>query len=130
MNAPEDTTASAKPAMETHRAQGKVTAIESDRVTIQHGPVPTASMGAMTMPFKAPKSGLPRNLEVGDRVSFEFFIDKSGAFELSWLAPEAEAPAGAAEKAMQKDAAPARRKETSEPAAEGSKPGAKMGDKP
>ena len=130
MNAPEDTAASTKPAMETHRAQGKVTAIEGDRVTIQHGPVPTASMGAMTMPFKAPKSGLPRNLAVGDRVSFEFFIGKAGAFELTWLAPEAQPSARAAEGAVQEGEARAQRKGMNEPGPEGTKSGAKVGDKP
>jgi Cu(I)/Ag(I) efflux system membrane fusion protein len=130
MNAPEDAAASAKPAMETHRAEGKVTAIEGDRVTIQHGPVPTANMGAMTMPFKAPKSGLPRNLQPGDQVSFEFTIGKSGAFELTWLAPEAQASARTAEGAVQKGEAQPPRKEMNESAARGNRPGATMGDKP
>ena len=87
MNVPEDASASAKPSMEIHKAQGKVVAIEGDHVTIQHGAIPSAKMGAMTMPFAAPKSGLPRNLQLGDQVSFEFSIGKSGAFELSQITP-------------------------------------------
>ena len=129
MNAPEDAAASTKPAMEIHKAQGKVVAIEGDHVTIQHGAIASANMGAMTMPFKAPKSGLPRNLQSGDQVSFAFTIGKSGAFELTWLAPEAQASARAAEGAVQKGEAQAPRKQMDESAAKGNRPGA-MGDKP
>ena len=99
-------------------------------MTIQHGAIPSANMGAMTMPFKAPHSGLPRNLQPGDQVSFEFTIGKSGAFELTWLAPEAPASARAAEGAVQKSEAQAPGKEMDESAAKGNGPGAKMGEKP
>ena len=91
-NVPQDAGPSATPAMEKHKAQGKVTGIEGDRVTIQHGAIPTAKMGAMTMPFKAPPSGLPRNLGVGDQVSFEFAIGNSGQFQLTWIAPTSAGP--------------------------------------
>jgi len=46
----------------------------------------------MTMDFKVPlKGGLPRHLEVGDPVSFEFYMDADGMPQLtrlSHLAPE------------------------------------------
>jgi Cu(I)/Ag(I) efflux system membrane fusion protein len=68
-----------------------VMVIESGKVTIQHGPVASANMGAMTMTFSAPSGGVPRNVEVGDSVSFEFVIT-AGDMQLTAITPEASAP--------------------------------------
>jgi Cu(I)/Ag(I) efflux system membrane fusion protein len=86
--------ASAKP--QTHRGEGKVVAFEGNRVTLQHGPIPSIGWGPMTMPFVAPPKGLPRGLEVGDHVTFEFVMEKSGTAQLMFIAPT---PAGAAQSA-------------------------------
>ena len=55
----------------------------------------------MTMDFKLPASGKPRNLEPGDKVSFEFYMDAEGLPQItriSAMAPEPKAatakPAG------------------------------------
>lgn len=68
-----------------HLAEGKVTAITPDAITIAHGPVPSLQWGAMTMPFKPPAKGLPPGLKVGDRVSFSFSSMDSGGFQVDDL---------------------------------------------
>ena len=122
---------SGEAAARTFPVRGIILEIKADtaQVVIRHEAI-AGYMEAMTMPFKAPKSGLPRNLQPGDQVSFEFTIGKSGAFELTWLAPEAQASARAAEGAVQKGEAQALRKQMDESAAKGNRPGAKMGEKP
>ena len=50
-------------------------------LTIQHGAVPSAGMGAMTMEFKSPPGGLPQGLKAGDAIRFEFVITRDGEFE-------------------------------------------------
>jgi Cu(I)/Ag(I) efflux system membrane fusion protein len=76
-----------------------------------------------------------KGLQAGQRVvvSGQFLIDSEASLKTTverMNAPEAEAPARAAEGAVQKGEAQAPRKERNEPGAKGSKPGAKMGDKP
>tara|TARA_B110001454_G_C12720530_1_gene434486 strand:- start:3053 stop:4723 length:1671 start_codon:yes stop_codon:yes gene_type:complete len=75
-----------------HDGQGKVEALADEAITLSHGPIASLKWGAMTMDFKAPlKGGLPRHLEVGDPVSFEFYMDADGMPQLtrlSHLAPE------------------------------------------
>src|SRR3954465_16037802 len=55
-----------------HRGSGKVESIKQDEVTISHGPIPSMQWGAMTMGFKPPPDGLPREVVVGTTVDFEF----------------------------------------------------------
>ena len=50
----------------------------------------------MTMDFKLPPSGAPRNVEAGDRVTFEFFVDKEGLPQLTRVTPLAPEPKAAA----------------------------------
>jgi Cu(I)/Ag(I) efflux system membrane fusion protein len=75
-----------------HEGQGKVEALAAEAITLSHGPIASLKWGAMTMDFKVPlKGGLPRHLEVGDPVSFEFYMDADGTPQLtrlSHLAPE------------------------------------------
>ena len=52
-------------------------------------------MGAMTMGFKAPASGVPPAVKEGVHVDFEFVITPKGEFQLSSIAPSA-APADTA----------------------------------
>ena len=85
-----------KPTMDNtaprHEGQGKVEALADEAITLSHGPIASLKWGSMTMDFKVPlKGGLPRHLEVGDPVSFEFYMDADGMPQLtrlSHLAPE------------------------------------------
>ncbi len=76
-----------------HRGVGKVESIGNDEIAISHGPIPTLQWGAMTMGFKPPASGVPKNVAVGDTVAFEIRPAKDGAFEIVTIAPTAAAPA-------------------------------------
>jgi Cu(I)/Ag(I) efflux system membrane fusion protein len=77
-----------------HRSEAKVEKIDRDAVTLSHGPIASLKWGAMTMDFKSPKRGLPRGLAVGDKVSFEFYMDAQDVPQLTavaLLAPEPKA---------------------------------------
>jgi Cu(I)/Ag(I) efflux system membrane fusion protein len=78
---------SGKAAGATHRGEGKVESIGKDEVTLSHGPIPTMQWPAMTMGFRLPASGLPKNVAVGDTVAFEFQQTKNGAFEITAMSP-------------------------------------------
>jgi len=73
----------------SHRGEGKVVAIGEQEVTISHGPIESLQWGAMTMPFRNPPSGLPKDLAVGDSVSFEFRQKPEGQFTLTQIARQA-----------------------------------------
>lgn len=83
------------PAAALHKASGVVRAIAGRDVFIEHGAIPSAGMGAMTMGFKAPAAGVPAAVKPGVRVDFEFTITDAGAFELARIAPAAPAKGGA-----------------------------------
>ncbi len=87
MNDPNAAQPPASPKPQSHRGEGKIVAFAGNRVTLQHGPIPSVGWGAMTMSFVAPPKGLPRGLEVGDHVSFEFVMEKSGTAQLIFIAP-------------------------------------------
>jgi Cu(I)/Ag(I) efflux system membrane fusion protein len=76
-------------AAQAHRGTGRVVAFEGNRVTLQHGPIASIGWGAMTTPFVVPSHGLPRGLEVGDHVTFEFIVEKPGVAQLTLIAPAA-----------------------------------------
>jgi len=79
-----------------HEGEAKIEAIGKDAITLSHGPIPSLKWGAMTMDFKTPpQQALPRNLQAGDRVSFEFYMDADGLPQLTRVAPLASAPASA-----------------------------------
>lgn len=86
------TPASSKAAAPTHRGEGKVESIDNDDITISHGPIPTLQWGEMTMNFKLPATGLPKNVAVGDAVTFKIRPIKDGMFEITTIAPTAAAP--------------------------------------
>ena len=73
----------------SHHGEGKVVAIGEQEVTISHGPIESLQWGAMTMPFRNPPSGLPKDLAVGDSVSFEFRQKPEGQFTLTQIARQA-----------------------------------------
>jgi Cu(I)/Ag(I) efflux system membrane fusion protein len=55
-----------------HQAEGRVTAVETDGLTLDHAPVPALRWPAMTMPFKLAAPQLARGLQPGDAVRFRF----------------------------------------------------------
>ncbi|MGH8848097.1 MAG: copper-binding protein, partial [Polaromonas sp.] len=92
-DAPKPAAASAAP---RHEGEAKLEAIGRDALTLSHGPIPSMKWGAMTMDFKLPPPGaLPRKLEAGDRVSFEFYIDAEGLPQLTRVSPLAPEPKAA-----------------------------------
>ncbi len=44
---------------QVHRATGEIVAIGASELLIKHGDIPSAGMGAMTMPFTAPPGVAP-----------------------------------------------------------------------
>lgn len=76
----------------THHGTGKVEQIGQDEITLSHGPIPSLQWGPMTMGFKPPASGLPRDIAVGDWVAFEIRQTKEGLYQITTMAP-ASAPA-------------------------------------
>jgi Cu(I)/Ag(I) efflux system membrane fusion protein len=83
------------PAAAQHEGEGKVEAVSRDAVTLSHGPIPSLKWGPMTMDFKLPPQGLPRNVEAGDRVSFEFYMNSEGLPQLTRVTPQAPEPKAA-----------------------------------
>jgi len=86
-----DTASSSQPATPSeveHRAAGTVTAVTTDTVTIDHGPVETLGWPAMTMAFKASQPNQLADTKVGQSVAFAFRQDGSGAV-LTSIAPQA-----------------------------------------
>ncbi len=75
-----------------HLGEAKVDAVARDAVTLTHGPIPSLKWGAMTMDFKLPETGLPRNVQAGDSVTFEFYMDAEGLPRLTGITPMASAP--------------------------------------
>src|SRR6266436_2819302 len=74
-------------APQTHRAVGEVVSTGAGDLLIKHGAIPSAGMGAMTMPFRAPNGIVPPALKKGDRILFEFSIKPDGEFQITDLAP-------------------------------------------
>ena len=76
-----------------HQGEAKIEAIGKGALTLVHGAIPSLKWGAMTMDFKSPPpQALPRNLEAGDRISFEFYMDADGLPQLTRVSPLAPAP--------------------------------------
>ncbi|ODV09291.1 MAG: efflux transporter periplasmic adaptor subunit [Rubrivivax sp. SCN 70-15] len=82
-------------ATEHHRGEARVESVGRDALTLSHGPIPSLKWGPMTMDFKPPKAGLPRGLQAGDRIDFEFTMDAEGLPQLTGVTPIAP-PATAA----------------------------------
>lgn len=70
-----DVTASAQT---THMGTATVESVDPDAVTLSHGPIPSLKWGDMTMSFRKPPGGAMPKLEAGDRVEFEFVMDREG----------------------------------------------------
>jgi membrane fusion protein, copper/silver efflux system len=69
-----------------HKAEGVLVSGNDKFLLIKHGPIPSAGMGAMTMEFPAPKSGLPAGVKAGDRIRFEFTM-KDGEVQATKVEP-------------------------------------------
>ena len=84
----------AVPAAGAQRNVGAATveSIGRDAMTLSHGPIPTMKWGPMTMDFKLPPGGAPRNVKVGDRVDFEFSMGADGLPQLTTVTPMAAQP--------------------------------------
>ena len=87
--APRDSEAKAS----LHRGEGTVEDVGKNDVTISHGPIHTLQWGPMTMDFKLPADGLPKNIAVGKPIVFEFRPLKNGFFEITTIMPSNVAPA-------------------------------------
>ncbi len=77
-----------------HQGEAKVEAITRDAITLSHDPIPSIKWPSMTMDFKPPAKGLPRNVQAGGRVSFEFYEAAEGIPQITIItpmAPEAKA---------------------------------------
>ena len=75
-----------------HVGEATVESITKEAMTLSHGPIASMKWGPMTMDFKLPPGGAPRNVEAGDRVTFEFFVDKEGLPQLTRVRPLAPEP--------------------------------------
>lgn len=60
-----------------HDAQGRITALTADGVTVAHGPVASLQWPSMTMAFVFERPELARGLAVGESVAFSFRQDGS-----------------------------------------------------
>lgn len=78
-----------QPPLVTHQGRAKVVAIDKDSALLAHGELPSVGMGAMTMEFKAPASGMPRNVAKGDQVQFEFVMSDENGPTLTTITPSA-----------------------------------------
>ena len=86
-----------------HEGDAKIEAIGKDSITLSHSPIASLKWGPMTMDFGLPASGKPRNLEPGDQVNFEFYMDVDGLPQLTRINarvtdPKTNAPPSAGSK--------------------------------
>jgi Cu(I)/Ag(I) efflux system membrane fusion protein len=74
-------------APKTHQAIGEIVRLGASELLIKHGAIPSAGMGAMTMPFDAPNGIVPPGFKVGDRIQFEFSMQSDGQLRITNIAP-------------------------------------------
>jgi len=74
-------------AAKTHHAVGEIVHLGAGELLISHGAIPSAGMGAMTMPFDAPNGIIPPGFKVGDRIQFEFIMQSDGQLRITNIAP-------------------------------------------
>jgi Cu(I)/Ag(I) efflux system membrane fusion protein len=79
--------APSKAAPQTHKAVGEIVHLGASELLIKHGAIPSAGMGAMTMPFDAPNGIVPPGFKVGDRIQFEFSMQSDGQLRITNIAP-------------------------------------------
>jgi Cu(I)/Ag(I) efflux system membrane fusion protein len=69
-----------------HRGRGTVEMIGKTEITLSHGPIPSLDWGPMTMEFKLPPTGVPKDIAVGDTVEFEIRPLPGGTYEITRIA--------------------------------------------
>ena len=74
----------------THHGRGRVEKIDPDSITLSHEAIPSLNWGPMTMPFKPPPDGLPRNIAVGNQVMFEIRKTAEGDYQITSITPANE----------------------------------------
>ncbi len=67
----------------SHQGRGRVEKIDPDSITLSHEAMPTLQWGPMTMPFALPPDGLPRDIAVGDQVTFEIRQTPEGGYQIT-----------------------------------------------
>jgi Cu(I)/Ag(I) efflux system membrane fusion protein len=81
-------------AEQRHEGEARVEAIAKDEITLSHGPIPSIKWGPMTMDFKLPPPHqVPRNLQPGDSVTFEFLMAREGLPQITRMSPLPAGPA-------------------------------------
>jgi Cu(I)/Ag(I) efflux system membrane fusion protein len=80
----------------THKGEAKVEKIGKDEIVLSHGPIASLQWPPMTMGFKPPPAGVPKDLTVGDRVTFEFHQGRGGQFEITAINRSGAMPAAKA----------------------------------
>jgi Cu(I)/Ag(I) efflux system membrane fusion protein len=84
----ESAEASKTAAPQAHRGVGQIVSLGARDLLIRHGDIPSAGMGAMTMPFRTPGGVVPPGFKEGDRVRFEFTFRPDGELQLTNIVPE------------------------------------------
>lgn len=69
----------------SHTAEGTITAIDADSITLDHGAVASLDWPPMTMGFALPTAPMAKYLKVGDRVTFTF-SQVEGGFRIETIA--------------------------------------------
>jgi len=82
---------SAPVAVQTHHGVGIVEKVGKDEITISHGAITSLNWPPMTMGFKPPPTGLPGNIHVGGKVSFDIRENADGDYQIVRIAPAAGA---------------------------------------
>jgi membrane fusion protein, copper/silver efflux system len=65
-----------------YRSEGRVESIGTGEVMLSHEPIPELEWPSMTMAFRSPPAGVPKDLKPGDRVRFEF-MQRDGTYPLT-----------------------------------------------
>ncbi|MDO8178921.1 MAG: efflux RND transporter periplasmic adaptor subunit [Undibacterium sp.] len=66
----------------SHHAEGKIDEIAKDEIIISHGPIASLNWGAMSMGFTPPLHGMPADIKVGSKVSFDFSLVGDGQYQI------------------------------------------------
>jgi membrane fusion protein, copper/silver efflux system len=74
----------AEAASGSHKAEGTITAIGVDSITLDHGAVASLDWPPMTMGFALPTAEMTKDLKVGDRVKFTF-TQVEGGFRIEMI---------------------------------------------
>lgn len=61
--------------------------VVDDMAMLSHPPIPELKWGAMTMGFKLPKEGLPKDLKPGQKLHIAFTVPESGEPQLTHVMP-------------------------------------------